>query len=527
MTSETFGAVESHVEDALLAAQDLAQGEPVNAGHVLGGVLAVVRMGSNSAAFQALARLVPDLPSAELPAERTLTLSPECFSAAFLSSLESVRSVLSEEWDRAMLWGRDLITAALLAQQEQALGGLLSRQLGTLRDAWYEFLARQAELPEAAYEAIWRRARVDLPSQAAPGGETQLLFVQHPTSIWIRKVQRKPWALEGIDAFVLPARGALSEHVRSFLGHELFEALELPTSEDSAPEQPFAITLPQAARAAGLPALCILVDPRAYEGQAPGPVAAAALTACRLAVQRGSRRLVLPLLGTGAMGMASSEVLRELLSALREEPELGLEQVVITTLSDDDVALARAQAEEVEAGGSAREQNNVAQTQLPAASLEAPLPAAPLAPLAVAPLSAATPSETPAPEAPLLAAPPEAALPAAPAPNAPPAAPSLPAREAASTAALATVSMNSRARDGENKLGVSVKARPWAREPDEDVRALADVIAAHDRTLPLAIGLFGRSGAGKTSFLDQLTTRLVLLEASARGAAGSGKASAY
>jgi hypothetical protein len=615
MSSEVFGAVESHVEDALLFAQDLAQDGPVHAAHVLGGVLLVARAGTRSPAFQAFARLVPEMVVEAPSTERTLTLCPERFSEPFRSSLNAVRSVLSGDWDRAMLWGRDLITAVLLTRHEDLLGQLSQAQLETLRDAWYEFLTSQAELPEAAYVALWLRARVPLPRQVTPGGENQLLFVRDPTSVWIRKVQCKPWALGSIDAFVLPAGGMLSEHARSFLGYELFEPFELSALEGSEAQAAYAVAVPKAAQGAGLPPLCIVVDPKSYEEQTPAQAVKAALEAGRLAAEAGAERVVLPLLGAGAVGFPSSQVLRELLYALAQEP-LDLEQVVITTRSDDDVALARMLSEEL------------VQSSLPAvAPREAPV-LAERPPRAYEPAAGAEPARSEAvPDAARGEAAPDAsgavaaseaaleALPTASAPEAPlstaasteesvltqhradttepatspdaaalepaaasgafevprgPAAPAAsahgassvhtPAPAAAPSQASAATLSEARAASVPPAARVSVapavvlsapapaasKVAP-AREakdasspdclisPDgehafhlsEQVRAVADVIAARERTLPLTIGVYGPSGSGKTSFLDHLERRLALLEATARAAGRSGQATAY
>lgn len=166
--------IEPHVTSALQHANGLAGSLPIGPSHV---VTAIVRLSesANSEAFKRLAQLMP------LPSESTLS-SPgavpdaERFEQDLRRQLTRAQQAAPGSAQKAPIWGRDLVTAALLCPEEQ-LGPIVvaaGRSIETVRDLWYAFVTADSKhRPASEWAAWWRDANVALPGPRRAGYATE------------------------------------------------------------------------------------------------------------------------------------------------------------------------------------------------------------------------------------------------------------------------------------------------------------------------------------------------------------------
>ncbi|MGD2071815.1 MAG: P-loop NTPase fold protein, partial [Gemmatimonadota bacterium] len=160
-----------HVRDALEAAAWLAGKAPIDARAALLGA-AIAPGSETSQSFERLAILLPVQPPELRDRLQSSPLPPGHFrlSAALAASLGAARERLS---DLNHLWGRDWVTAALLATADPSLPPLAAeagRTVPGLQDSWFAFVTRGDDLRSRPdwrswWTAWWHDAGVPLPSE--------------------------------------------------------------------------------------------------------------------------------------------------------------------------------------------------------------------------------------------------------------------------------------------------------------------------------------------------------------------------
>jgi hypothetical protein len=166
--------IESHVISALQYANALAGSSPIGPSHV---VAAIVRQAalSNSPAFTRLAQLVP-LPSDGKVSSPGALPEAARFEEGLRRQLARAQSPKTGSPERSPIWGRDLVTAALLCDGAQAGPDLTEagRSLESVRDLWYSFVTTDGQhRPAAEWAAWWRDANVPLPGPRRAGYTTE------------------------------------------------------------------------------------------------------------------------------------------------------------------------------------------------------------------------------------------------------------------------------------------------------------------------------------------------------------------
>lgn len=152
---------ERWVEHALSTAHGLAKDGATEAWHVLEGVGSAAAGGARSAAFGKLTEL---LPPEDLPVVTPIPVNPALLSTTLRKSLHDVMGTL--KWKR--VWGRHLVTAALLAPPTEGMQARLERaglNIADLRDSWFHFLTAPPGQKEFDWPAVWRATRHPLPSE--------------------------------------------------------------------------------------------------------------------------------------------------------------------------------------------------------------------------------------------------------------------------------------------------------------------------------------------------------------------------
>lgn len=633
-------ALERHVAEALRIAQAIAGERPVDAVCVLHAcaLLTKRRRGQISEAFTFWGGLVPALASrggVRVDADKDW-FRPGGFTVKIDVGLaQSIDRLLNnlKLWRRPEhLWGRDLVTAALLAADEESLAGLVmdsGRSPSSVLGNWYEFVAGKDPrgLPPAAWDSLWLASSVPLPNVAMPGGggERFLGPSRSGQRISIRHVERKPWAI-GVDAFVIPMDrfgrvGSLADSLQQFVGEELFRRMlsdVVPAIADGGEmtaESPVAVPVPPSLQAAGLPSLLILATSRQARGRSSQAAGIAVVAACELAAKHGVRRLGSALIGAGSGGLAPNEVVEAVASALNQcQLSTPLETVVLTTLDralikgakneraantvepataagdylsqiegfaqriakkvglgvadSNCVLVAQLLASAVERAWllervrlsneecifeGVKKRWHVSRSELTALQSQSDLEASPLdataqSVLAHAKSMAASAHSDTLPDG-------RALILAALTPL--PGTLEVPAERLVRwldlTPGEVATTLGNWLREEQTRAGLSKLATEWSAEPspvparlglfssytndrlasddqlgiEDDVAALADVIAAHSRKPPLAVGLFGDWGTGKSFFIRSLQTRLNELQACAVKATAEGAATAY
>lgn len=175
------GRAEPAVITALNLAAALAAKEPVGPRSALLAALALADRGQ-SVAFRRLARIVPITPDDEAkrhartvssnPAHEPPQLTQELFTL-----LAGAQQAQRGSGTERGLWGRDLVTALLLAD-DPALRALLEQNrcaLDDVRDQWFSFVATDetGKIPRSYWEDFWGRAGVPLPAPYRSGYATE------------------------------------------------------------------------------------------------------------------------------------------------------------------------------------------------------------------------------------------------------------------------------------------------------------------------------------------------------------------
>ncbi len=167
---------ELHVQTALTAARHLAGDAPVAPRHVVSAIVTLAGKLKSPAfdKFRALAALEPD-PQVTVPDVAVTKVANAALAALVLDDglrrqLQYAQRPLKGDAPR-LLWGRDLIAAALLAGDEQLAGRLAAAgvAIDDLRDAWFRWVCQEGggrTPPE--WTAWWRSAGVALPDDRGP-----------------------------------------------------------------------------------------------------------------------------------------------------------------------------------------------------------------------------------------------------------------------------------------------------------------------------------------------------------------------
>jgi len=160
--------IESHALAAFEVARDLVGGGEITAGSLLSAVVLVGRQGG-SKAFSYVESLLTALEVQAVPEEKGKQLSGP---PVFRLTPELSRSYeVAERFihNASSIWGRDIVTIAVLADEDSSLEEL-ARQAGStkadLQDGWFEFVSTDSShrSPEE-WENWWRTAEVPLPSE--------------------------------------------------------------------------------------------------------------------------------------------------------------------------------------------------------------------------------------------------------------------------------------------------------------------------------------------------------------------------
>ena len=159
--------LERHVKEAFRTALLFSGGKPVNASHMLKSVLIVNKKDSSPAfiEFASILRTPSITPISEPFASKiTADLAAMPFTEPMSESLLIAERFIQ---DNNTFWGRDYITAALLAVNDPSLNeitigtGLTVKQI---QDKWYHFVsADQRRRTIESWQQWWQTAGVPLP----------------------------------------------------------------------------------------------------------------------------------------------------------------------------------------------------------------------------------------------------------------------------------------------------------------------------------------------------------------------------
>ncbi|MCK7615800.1 P-loop NTPase fold protein [Roseibium sediminicola] len=172
--------LESHVNRALKAAWSFSGGAPVEAAHVLRGILLTSRR-AKSEAFSKLSFLlpVPDIKAPESGSSPSATLE----ALPLAPDLAQAFSVAEEFFKgEKSIWGRDLVTLALTAPDSPSLLALASEagvSLQELRAQWMDFVREtDKHRSQDAWEAWWRTSGIS--AAPATDGPAAYLVLWNP-----------------------------------------------------------------------------------------------------------------------------------------------------------------------------------------------------------------------------------------------------------------------------------------------------------------------------------------------------------
>lgn len=160
--------LEPHAAQVLRIAHALAGAALVTPIEVLTVVRAQRKSGSQS--FERLQQLLGPDAGPTLPAGTTLPT--ETLSPALRTQLERALRPLPDDKEPRTIWGRDLITAALLCPDELVQAAVPGgpEALERLRDSWYRYvIADTVSRPPGDWAVWWQEAGVPLPQAPRAG----------------------------------------------------------------------------------------------------------------------------------------------------------------------------------------------------------------------------------------------------------------------------------------------------------------------------------------------------------------------
>ncbi len=164
--------VEPHVLGALRVAAQLAGADSITCAHVLTAAVQLAPV-VKSAAFLRLAELLASTGAAR---PSPLDLGPNELQARLSPALRDALAWAQQPaapGDKPQpLWGRDLVTAALLGPDDEVGPTVAAAgcDLALVRDQWYAFVAADtSRRSRAQWSAWWRRAGVALPGPRRAG----------------------------------------------------------------------------------------------------------------------------------------------------------------------------------------------------------------------------------------------------------------------------------------------------------------------------------------------------------------------
>jgi hypothetical protein len=166
--------LEGHVARALRAASALAGPNPVTSDDVITAVLALAP-DSRSAAFTRFAELVPS-PSPPPVRYADEHLQAERLDQELRRHLAFAQRPAPNTTERRRLWGRDLITAALLSRDAPRAESLrsASQPVDIVRDRWFGFVTSDNQArSRQEWESWWAMAGVPLPGLRRAGYATE------------------------------------------------------------------------------------------------------------------------------------------------------------------------------------------------------------------------------------------------------------------------------------------------------------------------------------------------------------------
>lgn len=189
--------MEEHVAQALRRADAAARARPITAAQLLAAVIELAGS-ANSPAFRRLAQLVPsssvflsgnlsnssnnviDFDQIILPDEAPLSerapLAEDRLHEELRRQLSWAQRLLPDAAQSPTLWGRDLVTAALLCHDPELAERLeqAQRPLDVVRDLWYLFVTADGSYrsPEQ-WRAWWQEAGVPIPGPRRSGYATE------------------------------------------------------------------------------------------------------------------------------------------------------------------------------------------------------------------------------------------------------------------------------------------------------------------------------------------------------------------
>jgi len=163
--------IEPQVLDALSLATGLAGSAPVEPTHVIDAVR-ILAPRSHSPAFR---RFLQIAPAPELASDSSVSgrvPDPEQLNPDLLEQLSRAQRGGPNDASPFALWGRDLITAALLCPDEALRPSFaaIGLDLDSVRDRWYAFVTQdERRRPLADWAAWWREAGVATPGPRRAG----------------------------------------------------------------------------------------------------------------------------------------------------------------------------------------------------------------------------------------------------------------------------------------------------------------------------------------------------------------------
>lgn len=160
---------EAHVSQALRNAFGLTDGKPIGATDALiGALLQATSARSPSAAFAWLRERFKGFDPSAYPLKRKMPKRRNIWPVT--PTLADSYSVAEQFLSKGGMWGRDYITIALLTQSDPVLERFVEAHgmsLAQLRDDWFRFVLKGTHRDHSQWSAWWEAGKIPIPTTAA------------------------------------------------------------------------------------------------------------------------------------------------------------------------------------------------------------------------------------------------------------------------------------------------------------------------------------------------------------------------